>query len=492
MSKFISKFIFSRNFKVFIVIWLINIPPVAISLDCTKATTQIEKLICADENSLTEVNKQSDDLYSQLLKMLPASEGEKLENEQIEWLNQRNLCLKDDTSPTNCLAQMYEERLASLFILYLQALVSHDDKVRLADSIAFPIHVYLEGKRVKINDKQQFVSNYPNIINNKIKSALLKQEPSHFSTHWRGKKIGTGEIWFEGTQIIAINNNGEKMAIGEQDQSLENKHDIDQWLNNCLTTNGYTDVEQVECYHQSSAKWNNELDTAYQTLMNQIDSQGQRSFKDAQNAWFKYRDAEFDLINAAYKSEGTLWTPFQAKLGMNFIKNRALLLQNYLTDRRLGGDTESWQPLHNSVSNRCNVTAQVINTDPEGLNVRSAPQKDIISRIPYNDYEGFTTVHIVDAKQGWLKIDRWEDFHVTVTFDEDAWVYGKFVGTKIEAQPGGVPAYIEPFKTSKMIDKWLGDRIMPIFGCMENWIFVVGESVEGHKVKGWFPVEESK
>lgn len=467
-------------------------PLIAADLDCNQVTDEVEKMICDPENFLRADHKQLNDLYTQLLKISSPLQKDILIDEQENWLNQQIFCLKEEvSSPAGCLAKMYDEQLAHLFVLFLQNLVSNDKRDLLAQVIAFPIHVYLKDKRFKINDKQQFLTHYTAIMNNRVKSAVLNQQPTVLFSNWRGKMIGNGEVWFEGTKIIAINNHWGDIQTAEEKHFIEEKHEIDKWTETCLVKN-YTMTEKVECFNQASAKWHDELNTSYQALMTQLNPKEKQEVENAQQAWNNYKKAEFDLINTFYGAlDGTLWLPIKAKAGVNVLKKRALQLQGYLTDRHVGGDTESIMSVASESNNPCDATGFVIDNDPNGLNVRSAPKGNIISRIPHNDYDSFTQVHIVASEEGWLQISGWEDFFVSVTFDEKAWIYGRLVGTFVRGyEEGGVEAYAESSNDAEKMGQFLANHVVKVIDCKKDWLFVSGQSVDGRRIEAWLAPEE--
>jgi len=81
-------------------------PAQAASFDCAKATTKIEKLICADP----ELSKLDDELnvaYNIAMQAEPYAEN--VQQTQKQWLRDRNQCRAAD-----CVKKQYEMRLAAL------------------------------------------------------------------------------------------------------------------------------------------------------------------------------------------------------------------------------------------------------------------------------------------------------------------------------------------------------------------------------------------
>lgn len=76
----------------------------------------------------------------------------------------------------------------------------------------------------------------------------------------------------------------------------------------------------------------------------------------------------------------------------------------------------------------CDSSAYVIDPDPKGLNVRSAPRTGkVLANIP-KDEDG-TIVHLVaqNGDGGWLQIDQAETIGGEVVFDEKGWVSGNML-----------------------------------------------------------------
>ncbi len=155
-------------------------------------------------------------------------------------------------------------------------------------------------------------------------------------------------------------------------------------------------------------------------------------------------------------------------------------------------------------ANRCDVSAFITDKDPKGLNVRSAPNKEVISRIPYKTYQPETpiTVHIIDAQKSWLKIDRWTDGLTTGTFQGEAWVYSKLIATSVKGDEeikvygGSEGAYQrrvasvheQPTLEAPIVGQINADnQTVNIIDCQGEWIFITGKMLDGKPVKGWLP-----
>lgn len=141
--------------------------------------------------------------------------------------------------------------------------------------------------------------------------------------------------------------------------------------------------------------------------------------------------------------------------------------------------------LSSPASTTCHVTAPVIDKDPKGLNVRAAPMKNIVSKIPYNDYKPATVVHIIEAKNGWVKVNEWSDGTGTARFKEGVWLYGGLVATSREV-------YDQPVCQTCLAPKFLGQLAekepVKLIDCNEQgWLLAEGQSTTGENLSGWLP-----
>lgn len=181
------------------------------------------------------------------------------------------------------------------------------------------------------------------------------------------------------------------------------------------------------------------------------------------------------------------------KQGFYFIMMMAMIISNLLT---VSFATE------NNPTNRCNVSAFITDKDPKGLNVRSAPDKNVISRIPYKSYqpEQPITVHIIDAKTGWLKIERWTDGLTTGKFAGDAWIYGKLVAVSVKGDEnvkvyGGTEGatthlvagvHEKPAAETPLLGQLDAEnQLVNILDCQDQWILTEGKMLDGKLLKGW-------
>ncbi|WP_051284346.1 lysozyme inhibitor LprI family protein [Desulforegula conservatrix] len=109
------------NILVLIVVTLVLVSIVSVhaampGFDCSKATTEVEKLVCSDDR-LADLDKQMADVFRALLSGLGENEKKAVKKEQNLWLKSRQKML--DASPSRedklkTLSELYETKIAEL------------------------------------------------------------------------------------------------------------------------------------------------------------------------------------------------------------------------------------------------------------------------------------------------------------------------------------------------------------------------------------------
>lgn len=95
----------------------------------------------------------------------------------------------------------------------LKAALVDNDKETFTDYIAYPIKVNLDGNKVEIKDKNEFIKNFDKIINEDMKNKFIDQKLEEFFVNQYGVSVGNGEFWLSQIEgqlhkfsIYAINN----------------------------------------------------------------------------------------------------------------------------------------------------------------------------------------------------------------------------------------------------------------------------------------------
>lgn len=97
------------------------------------------------------------------------------------------------------------------FAKKIKLYVTENNKTGLADLIAYPIKVSINGSKVTINNKEEFERKYDDIISAEFKEKINNCYTKYLFSNYMGIMLGNGEIWFEslnnnGLKVYAINN----------------------------------------------------------------------------------------------------------------------------------------------------------------------------------------------------------------------------------------------------------------------------------------------
>lgn len=97
--------------------------------------------------------------------------------------------------------------------LMLQQAVADNDQATVAEYIAYPIRVNIDGNKVEIKNEKEFIEKYDKIMTDPVKEAFINQKIEEVFVNYQGIMVGSGEIWFTqlaGTKhkfsIYGINN----------------------------------------------------------------------------------------------------------------------------------------------------------------------------------------------------------------------------------------------------------------------------------------------
>ncbi|MGH4050309.1 MAG: hypothetical protein ACREVX_03000 [Clostridium sp.] len=79
----------------------------------------------------------------------------------------------------------------------IQNYIVYDNKEQLAAKIKYPINVKIDGKLIKVEDKDYFIENYDKIINPSYKSAISSSFTKYMFVNYQGIMLGKNEynVW---------------------------------------------------------------------------------------------------------------------------------------------------------------------------------------------------------------------------------------------------------------------------------------------------------
>lgn len=83
-------------------------------------------------------------------------------------------------------------------IQQFQKAVADNDAASVASLVNYPFTATIDGKRIKIADRQAFVQQYDKIVTPAIAAAITQQKYSQLMVNYKGVMFGSGEAWING------------------------------------------------------------------------------------------------------------------------------------------------------------------------------------------------------------------------------------------------------------------------------------------------------
>lgn len=128
----------------------------------------------------------------------------------------------------------------------------------------------------------------------------------------------------------------------------------------------------------------------------------------------------------------------------------------------------------------CQISAYVIDKDPQGLNVRSAPNSNsnVIDKLPTTTVGVF--VDLTASQGNWVQLSHAESPE-QVEFQGSGWVYAPLLGTSTRGYgSNGVTVYASASSQSTTIGRIPPATGVKLLGCDRDWALV-----EYQQLKGW-------
>jgi hypothetical protein len=103
-------------------------------------------------------------------------------------------------------------------LMKLKVMIAAGDAEGMAELIAYPLEVKLNGQPTTIDTPEAFAKNYRQILTEPVIQAIANQQVDDLFVNWQGIMIGDGQVWLNGVypnddlsqpveaRIIAINN----------------------------------------------------------------------------------------------------------------------------------------------------------------------------------------------------------------------------------------------------------------------------------------------
>lgn len=132
-----------------------------------------------------------------------------------------------------------------------------------------------------------------------------------------------------------------------------------------------------------------------------------------------------------------------------------------------------------STQRPCQISAYLIDRDPQGLNVRNAPNPNaqVIKKLP--TYDEDTTVAITASQGNWVQISQAEDDD-GIVFQGKGWVYASMLGTSTRGYgTRGVSVYTQPNNRSRVVGRIRDQQSVKLLSCDRQWAYVSYEKIQG-------------
>jgi uncharacterized protein YecT (DUF1311 family) len=106
---------------------------------------------------------------------------------------------------------------------------------------------------------------------------------------------------------------------------------IDQKVQDLIDKSNGSTSAMVEAAREGYQLWDQELNRVYSELMRKLPSEDQAILRESQQAWIKFRDNDQKLSGEVYgRAQGTVNRVLAADERLNLVKDRAVVLRNYL------------------------------------------------------------------------------------------------------------------------------------------------------------------
>jgi len=106
------------------------------------------------------------------------------------------------------------------------------------------------------------------------------------------------------------------------------EHPIDKKLDKCIEKN-MTTTGMSNCTYEAEKEWDVEMNKYYKLLMGILSKEEKKLLRQAQKAWLKFREAEFEIIKTIYPTDATVFSNIRSADAMAIVKDRTLQLKAY-------------------------------------------------------------------------------------------------------------------------------------------------------------------
>lgn len=96
--------------------------------------------------------------------------------------------------------------------------------------------------------------------------------------------------------------------------------------------------DQTDCETAAQAAYDKRMNLAYTTLLKDLPTDAAQNLKLAQRAWISFRDTEKRARASLFETrQGSMYAPMEADAEMAVTRDRALLLESYVSVLKIDG-----------------------------------------------------------------------------------------------------------------------------------------------------------
>ncbi len=134
------------------------------------------------------------------------------------------------------------------------------------------------------------------------------------------------------------------------------------------------------------------------------------------------------------------------------------------------GAADDFSPLRIAeaqTSTKCDVKTYIEDRDPNGTNIRAAPDKDskVLQRIKNDD----VIVRVTGFSDGWFEISAAEDIGGDTLFKGRGWIHSSLLGIGIAE--GDARFYAQPKKNSRVLMRLKPEEsAVKLIACQNDWV----------------------
>jgi SH3-like domain-containing protein len=121
----------------------------------------------------------------------------------------------------------------------------------------------------------------------------------------------------------------------------------------------------------------------------------------------------------------------------------------------------------------------IIDKDPAGTNVRSAPSGKVLSVVPYQGRAGVRIVSLSEQASDWFRVEA---------DGVGGWMHASVLGTCAAATEDGDPGLSKsPTNDSATSGRIAAGSPVKLLGVSGSWLKVRGVDAKGRTAEGWLP-----